>query len=465
MPVPAVPEYIPREACSSSSPALRWGPYLAVWMSSADQFRELEERAGEHGNQFVKSKGDLSKIQKLIRQQGKEGAVIELVSEGEMEERWARADWFKQRYWAHICGWHAYEQEVCKALISRQHATLGLHRPESRCVLQATCISPFTTGLGNEHPLENGFSFLNPYGLPYLPGSGVKGVVREAARQLGEGQWEDSRGWEKEPVGSFTVRMDGEEKKIPLTALDVLFGRDTTEGESEHFRGVLSFWDVIPEIPGNQLRVEVMTPHQSHYYQQKKDRKSGDSTTPHDSGQPNPILFLTVPPGAKFQFLVTCDLARLRRVAPALAEGEKWKALLEAAFEHAFDWLGFGAKTAVGYGAMRRARQPQGAAPSKAQTAGGQTAAPPRASSGTAAETLSWENATLRWNAGKSELSALSSDQRTSATATKQTAEQILSQLSEAQKEQLLKGKRQLPGCRVRVRKEGNKIVLEGLAG
>ena len=26
--------------------------------------------------------------------------------------------------------------------------------------------------------------------------------------------------------------------------------------------------------------------------------------------------------------------------------------MLQAAFEHAFDWLGFGAKTAVGYGAM-----------------------------------------------------------------------------------------------------------------
>ena len=28
--------------------------------------------------------------------------------------------------------------------------------------------------------------------------------------------------------------------------------------------------------------------------------------------------------------------------------------MIEAAFVHAFDWLGFGAKTAVGYGAMQR---------------------------------------------------------------------------------------------------------------
>ena len=50
----------------------------------------------------------------------------------------------------------------------------------------------FTTGLGNEHPLENGFVFLNPYGLPYLPGSGVKGVLRQAARELAGGDWGDA---------------------------------------------------------------------------------------------------------------------------------------------------------------------------------------------------------------------------------------------------------------------------------
>ncbi|MDE0374093.1 MAG: hypothetical protein OXI73_16345, partial [Rhodospirillales bacterium] len=49
-----------------------------------------------------------------------------------------------------------------------------------------------------------------------------------------------------------------------------------------------------------------------------------------------------------------CDLARLGLLAPELAENDRWKRLLRTAFEHAFEWLGFGAKTAVGYGAMRR---------------------------------------------------------------------------------------------------------------
>lgn len=460
MPVAAVPRYLPAAEFSKASPALRFGLLLSIWTERSDQERQVKEEADRRSEKAKRLRGLLGENYEHLAE-----VTDRLIEERKIPALWTKNDYGSRRAWTQVCSLTKSDKDRMQALARRMRAFARAIPAVQLWACEAEATSPFTTGLGNEHPLENGFSFLHPYGLPYLPGSGVKGVVREAARQLSEGQWEDSRGWDREPVGSFTVRVDGEEKQIPLTALDVLFGRETPEGESEHFRGVLSFWDVIPEIPGDQLRVEVMTPHQSHYYQQKKERKSGDSTTPHDSGQPNPILFLTVPPGAKFPFIVTCDLARLRRVAPPLAEGERWKALLEAAFQHAFDWLGFGAKTAVGYGAMRRAQQPQGAAPSKAQADGSQTAAQPGGSSAAAVETLVWANAILKWNPGSGALSAQSPDQRTSAVATRQTAEQILSQLSEAQKEQLLKGKRQLPGCRVRVRKEGNKVVLEGLAG
>jgi CRISPR-associated protein Cmr6 len=205
----------------------------------------------------------------------------------------------------------------------------------------AQAIAPFTTGLGNEHPLENGFAFLNPYGLPYLPGSGVKGVLRQAARELAKGEWGQSE-WSAEKRYSLPSEKD---ESIPLSMLDVLFGRETADGDTEHLRGALTFWDVIPQIKGDHLHVEIITPHQKHYYQ--------DGQNPHDSGQPVPISFLTVPPGSGFTFFVQCNLALLERHAPELANGEKWKHLLLAAFEHAFNWLGFGAKTAVGYGAMQ----------------------------------------------------------------------------------------------------------------
>ena len=200
------------------------------------------------------------------------------------------------------------------------------------------------TGLGNEHPLENGFAFLNPYGLPYLPGSGVKGVLRRAAENLVCGDYGDAQGWSQQII-------------------DALFGRETASGDNEtsRNRGALMFWDVIPEPAGGQLAVDIMTPHYGDYYQ--------GNATPHDSGQPNPILFLTVPPNSSFEFFVQCDLA-------ALPESLKnaWQTLLESAFRHAFDWLGFGAKTAVGYGqfpsdALEKARTKREEAARKRQEA------------------------------------------------------------------------------------------------
>ncbi|MCS7041637.1 MAG: type III-B CRISPR module RAMP protein Cmr6 [Bryobacteraceae bacterium] len=387
--------------------------------------------------------------------------VEQWVRQGELPSLWTKNDHAGREAWESVCRLEQGDRARMQAIVGRMQAIARAIPGAQVWHCEAEAVSPFTTGLGNEHPLENGFSFLNPYGLPYLPGSGVKGVVREAARQLSEGQWEDSRGWDRESVGRFTVRQEGEEKEVALTALEVLFGRETPEGESDHFRGVLSFWDVVPRIEANALRVEVMTPHQSHYYQQKPDAKSGGSATPHDCGQPKPILFLTVPPGAKFHFVVTCDTARLRRVAPALLEQDRWKALLDGAFQHAFDWLGFGAKTAVGYGAMKRTAREQRSQENKTPASAGQPAGarPPAVSS----EELIWEKATLRWNAGKRELSALASDGRSVALASQKAADEILQRLSEEQRQELQGKKKPLPGCRVRVLKDGNKFQLLGL--
>ena len=192
--------------------------------------------------------------------------------------------------------------------------------------LDARAIAPFTTGLGNEHPLENGFAFLNPYGLPYLPGSGVKGVLRQAAHELASGEWDDSHGWSEEPcypllIGGKPV-LDAKKQPVVLSMLDVLFGRETSSGESDHVRGALMFWDVIPQVEGDSLMVEIMTPHQGHYYQWKKDQRGNEiEVPPHESGQPNPISFLTVPPGSRFVFHVRCDLALLGRLAPDPGDG------------------------------------------------------------------------------------------------------------------------------------------------
>lgn len=213
------------------------------------------------------------------------------------------------------------DKATLAALAARQQAMADARARTSGPVLwqlPAKTVAPLTTGLGLEHPLENGFAFLNPYGLPYLPGSGIKGVLRAAARELRDD--EPETGWTDELI-------------------DTLFGPETGDNEENTRRGALIFWDALPVIHGNRLTAEVMTPHQGHYYEGK--------APPHDSGQPNPILFLAIPPGSTLNFFVDCN----RRLLPeSFTDDDAWQKPLRAAFEYAFDWLGFGAKTAVGYG-------------------------------------------------------------------------------------------------------------------
>ena len=174
------------------------------------------------------------------------------------------------------------------------------------------------TGTGIEHPLENGMAFMLPYGLPYLPGSSTKGVLRRAAEELQEASVEGDSTWTSDATAK-------------------LFGPACVDSAQ---RGMLTFWDVVPDC--NELGVEIMNPHYGKYYRGEE--------TPHDAGNPIPIYFLVIPEGTKFVFHVQCDLPRARDAGLE----NKWRALLSGAFDHAFEWLGFGAKTAVGYGALRK---------------------------------------------------------------------------------------------------------------
>ena len=327
-------------------------------------------------------------------------------------------------------------------LLKRQEAAASQIAGGALFHLSALAIAPFTTGLGNEHPLENGFAFLNPYGLPYLPGSGVKGVLRQAARELASGEWGDSCGWSTgkrfshpTPARGSGTRGEG------LSVIDVLFGLESGDGDTVHLRGALSIWDVIPQITSDNLLVEIMTPHQKHYYQ--------DGQYPHESGQPTPISFLTVPPGSRFVFHVQCDLAHLERLAPELTQDGRWKGLVEAAFAHAFDWLGFGAKTAVGYGTMVA---PEETRPSLG-LAGPQTPDTAGQSSLTQSTTERWQGVLLKLNSGNGELSV--THQGSSARVARPDSDRLRQKMT-AERQARLAKKKELGGCTVDVEKVGN---------
>lgn len=363
MPIAAVPEYLGRDF-SGASPALRFGMYLELWGVDS---RSKENLWTTHDANYRRAGWD--QRERRFEDENKTSALRAATSLTKLDRK------------------------SMAAHIERQRTIFDAVAKDDGLELMAQSVAPLATGLGNEHPLENGFAFLNPYGLPYLPGSGVKGVVRRAAEELahrdffqdgggwtlpkiwhlfGFEPWLASRGREsdaewKEWIAGFAVSKEEVDTYVGAVLGDSASDKRRRRGILEsanpmrtllqdrhlHVRGALEFWDVVPQIDGNKLVVDVMTPHQSHYYNHKRRDPSG-SNSPHDSGQPIPINFLTVPPGSGFVFHVRCDRRRLSRCAPELVTDGRWETLLRAAFEHAFEWLGFGAKTAVGYGAMKR---------------------------------------------------------------------------------------------------------------
>jgi CRISPR-associated protein Cmr6 len=158
----------------------------------------------------------------------------------------------------------------------------------------------FATGLGSPHPTEIGFTFHRAIGVPYMPGSSVKGIARAAAEMSGE----------------------------PLTEL--LFGPVEREGKSSAAIGDLIFLDAYP-TSWPELSVDIINSHHSTYY------ADPSRSYPSETESPIPVYFLTVAPGTAWTFRV---MSRSGHHAPRGAAALQW------GLKH----LGAGAKTAVGYG-------------------------------------------------------------------------------------------------------------------
>lgn len=162
------------------------------------------------------------------------------------------------------------------------------------------------------------------YGIPYIPASGIKGVVRS---YIITEKFE-------EQLKKYDKYSDFEEK--------VLFARDE-KGEykekgfvdvfgSQEQEGKVTFFDAFP-VSEPKLKVDIMNPHYGDYYSKK--------VAPTDTMKLNPIPFLTVE-NTKFGFLIG---AKEKLSTFKIGENtiETW--LTEALKNH-----GLGAKTAVGYG-------------------------------------------------------------------------------------------------------------------
>jgi len=123
---------------------------------------------------------------------------------------------------------------------------------------RATLKTPLITGIGESHPHEVSMVFDHNLGIPYIPASGVKGIVRFAhAIAL----WESG-------VPQEYLKTD--EKKgleyIDDESYEAIYG---IFGNQKN-RGQVVFLDAYPEkVP--DLHIDIMNPHYGDYY----DPKSG----------------------------------------------------------------------------------------------------------------------------------------------------------------------------------------------
>lgn len=168
-------------------------------------------------------------------------------------------------------------------------------------------VTRLVTGLGNGHPLETGLAWHVTLGLPYLPGSSIKGLLRAWVTPESEGGWG--------ALGS-------------MHEVHRLFGDLVTTGA-----GALIVFDALPAAPA-KLEIDILNPHYSEYYT--------GGAEPADYLSPNPVKFLAVAAGSVFEFA----LAPRRPSATADQDLDSGMKLLT----EALSTIGVGGKVAAGYG-------------------------------------------------------------------------------------------------------------------
>jgi CRISPR-associated protein Cmr6 len=174
---------------------------------------------------------------------------------------------------------------------------------------KATVKGRMIVGLGDESVLETSIALHHTYGVPYIPGSALKGLASSYAHQkLGEN-------WQK---GS--------------DAHNILFGNTDKAG-------YITFFDAlyVPDSGhhGQALYPDIITVHHQEYYNTGKDN------APADWDSPTPVPFLS----ATGSYL-------LALAAPDLPTDNEWVPRTFDILEHALKEMGIGAKTSSGYGRM-----------------------------------------------------------------------------------------------------------------
>lgn len=173
-------------------------------------------------------------------------------------------------------------------------------------------------GLGELTPTENGLAVHQTWGVPYLPGSSLKGIAKAWLRDtVVEGPWSVEGQLYKDVFGTSAGNDDGGVSGL-VSLLDALW----IPGDSK--------------LPPNPFAAEILTPHFGDYLQHKTSR-DGSPVMPDGTQSPKPITFLAAQGG--FRLVVEGPSKLVDAVMGIVVE--------------ALEKRGIGAKSRSGYGRFR----------------------------------------------------------------------------------------------------------------
>jgi CRISPR-associated protein Cmr6 len=224
-------------------------------------------------------------------------------------------------------------------------------------LLQSEVDWKMVVGLGHPHVAETSMTLHHIYGMPYIPGSAIKGITRHfyinnvfekieiennkqiliVEKILENFEFKKDKDIEFDGFREKFKYKDKDKEILPIKELYDFFSERLEVIEefqlifgTQRASGKVIFLDAYP-ISNVNLENDVMTPHYQPYYSDKDSK-----IPPADYFDPIPIKFLTVK-DTKFQFGLTIK---------SKINAEKIINLLKNSLEN----YGIGAKTAVGYG-------------------------------------------------------------------------------------------------------------------
>lgn len=190
---------------------------------------------------------------------------------------------------------------------------------------------------GSEEDVKTGLQFDYTSGLPVIPGSSVKGVIRSAFPTIKEDK-EQSNEADSEKLNYIKSLI----ADIPEFSSLVLEDNDILELGNQMFNHGDIFADAL--LVGYGTRMKQHGP--------VKQVLTEDYITPHTGGplaQPIPIKIVKVAPGVTFAF---CFKFNETKIGAKVVSASMKKALCAAILQD----LGVGAKTNVGYGVLKEVK-------------------------------------------------------------------------------------------------------------